>query len=110
MVYDFRLAARIESFAEQNPFLQKKKMFGGIGYLFNGNMAFGILGDDLIVRIGLDQYEEALQQPFTKLFDTRGRPMRGWVMVTPAGTEEDQGLVDWLQKGIQFTSTLPPKG
>jgi hypothetical protein len=84
-------------------------MFGGIGYMLHGNMACGVNQDTLIVRVGPDRYEEALSRPHTKVFDMTGRPMRGWIVVTPEGIEEDDKLEQWIQQGVDFALSLPPK-
>ncbi len=109
MAYDQNLAARIESVFDPAPGWVAKKMFGGVGYLLNGNMACGILNEFLIVRVGAENYQAALDHPHTKPFDTTGRPMTGWVMIYPAGCATDADLRAWLQKGLDFTQTLPPK-
>ena len=84
-------------------------MFGGVGYLLNGNMACGVLNEYLIVRVGADAYQDALNHPHTKEFETRGRPMTGWVMVSPEGYAEAAALGAWVQKGIAIADALPPK-
>jgi hypothetical protein len=61
--------------------LEEKKMFGGIGFLVQGNMACGVHRDDLIIRVGSDRYPEATGQPYTKVFDMTGKPMTGWIIV-----------------------------
>ena len=109
MAYSKELAARVSAQLDELPNLVEKKMFGGVGYLLNGNMACGVLNDDLIVRVGAENYQQALDEPHTKLFDTTGRQMRGWVMVTPDGLADDAELAEWVQKGVDFASTLPPK-
>jgi len=108
MAYDKKLAERISATFGNIPILEKK-MFGGIGYLLHGNMACGIIGDTLIVRVGLEDYEAALKRPHTRVFDTTGRVMRGWVMVSPEGTSGENTLSNWVEQGIKFALTLPPK-
>ena len=111
MAYDQKLASRIEGFFDSLdiPRLQIKKMFGGVGYLLNGNMAFGIQQEKLIVRVGKDAYQKTLKQPFTSQFDLTGRPMRGWVYVESSGISDDDELLSWINQGIDFASGLPPK-
>ena len=84
-------------------------MFGGIGFLLNGNMACGVNKDDLIVRVGPEAYETALAEVHTKEFDMTGRPMKGLVVVRPEGYETDEALKSWVQRGVDFALTLPPK-
>jgi TfoX/Sxy family transcriptional regulator of competence genes len=109
MAYNLLLAKRIREALDALPGLQEKKMFGGVGYILRGNMACGVLGDDLIVRIGLDEYKRALKQPFTKPFDAYGKLMAGWIMVAAAGTENDEDLKTWVWRGVDFARTLPEK-
>ncbi len=94
---------------DEGPEIVEKKMFGGVGFLLQGNMACGILNDDLIVRVGPEQYEEALAEAHARPFDITGRPMTGWVMVAPAGYAEDEDLDRWVQQGLAFAGSLPAK-
>ena len=91
------------------PEMIEKKMFGGVGFMVRGNMACGVNQDYLIVRVGREMYEEALRQPHAGVFDMTGRPMTGWVKVAPAGCAQEKDLRDWVQKGVDFALTLPPK-
>jgi hypothetical protein len=109
MAYDQTLANRIRECLANQPGITEKKMFGGIGYLLNGNMACGVNKEYLIVRVEPVHYQGALDEPFTKVFDITGRPMSGWVMVSPDGYISDDGLKSWVQRGIVFASTLPAK-
>ena len=109
MAYDDGLAHRMRDALTVIPDIDEKKMFGGIGFLLNGNMACGVNKDDLIVRVGPEAYEAALAEPHTKVFDMTGRPMKGWVVVRPAGYESDEGLKGWVQRGVDFALTLPAK-
>ena len=74
MPYDEALAQRIRRVLAPQPGLTEKKMFGGVGFLIRGNMACGVHGDNLIVRVGPARYEEALAQPHARVFDRTGRP------------------------------------
>ena len=109
MAYDEGLARRIRGIMVGLPGYIERKMFGGVGYMLWGNMACGVNGDDLIVRVGPEGYEEALAQPHTKEFDMTGRPMKGWVVVTADGVESDDQLEAWVQRGVGFALLLPPK-
>lgn len=109
MAYDEGLAYRVEELIGDRDGMEAKKMFGGVGYILNGNMAVGVSGDDLIVRVGPDKYDDALNRPHVKPFGPTGRTMTGWVMVEPDGVSEDQELKEWVQMGVDFASGLPPK-
>ena len=109
MAYDEGLAQRIQEMLDEQPNLVAKKMFGGVGFMVQGNMACGVHKDMLIVRVGPEAYEETMQYPHTLPFDMTGRAMKGWVMVEPGGFESDADLKQWVQSGLEFTLTLPPK-
>ena len=111
MAYDRALAERINiTLLRINPpDLVSRKMFGGVGYMVRGNMACGILDNQLIVRVGKPAYEELLSQPGVSLFNTTGRPMSGWVMVHQSVLDKEKDLFEWVAKGIKFALTLPAK-
>jgi TfoX/Sxy family transcriptional regulator of competence genes len=84
-------------------------MFGGIGFLLNGNMLVGVWKDSLIARVGPEQYEDALLEPHVKEFDITGKPMKGWVLVQPEGVAEDDPLNEWIDRALTFVRTLPAR-
>lgn len=109
MAYDAGLETRIDDTCADWPHYTKKKMFGGIGYLHAGNMAFGIWKDNLVVRCGAERQTESLSQPHTLPFDVTSKAMTGWIMVEPPGFSEDDALSAWLELGRGFAGSLPPK-
>jgi hypothetical protein len=109
MAYDETLAQRVRTALEGTDGVVEKRMFGGVGFLLNGNMACGVIGDGLIVRVGPQAYQGALEAPFTRVFDFTGRPMKGWVVVTPQGYTDESDLGAWVGKGVAFAASLPPK-
>lgn len=109
MAFNESLAKRVRhALASLAPF-QEKNMFGGLGFFVNGNMACGVYKDHMIVRVGSENYEALLKEPFAKVFDITGRSMSGWIMVDIRGLESDDVIAFWAQKGIDFASTLPYK-
>ena len=109
MAYDEGLAWRIRQLLEETPGMVEKKMFGGVGFMLMGNMACGVNGPNLIVRVGPAAYHQALSLPHTRVFDLTGRPMSGWIVVEAAGVEDDPLLEGWVQRGVDFARSLPPK-
>lgn len=109
MPYDEDLAQRIRAQLAHLSELTEKKMFGGIAFLLHGNMTCGIHGNVLIVRVGAQNYPEALSRSHAKPFDLTGRPMSGWVAVDPKGYEMERDLLAWVQQAIEFAMTLPAK-
>ena len=109
MAYNLGLAQRMRETLAGTSGLEEKKMFGGVRFMIQGNMACGVNGDDMIVRIGPERYEEALAQPSTKPFDMTGRPMSGWVVVAAEGVANDTDLKRWIVSGVNFARKLPAK-
>lgn len=109
MPYDEGLAGRVRAQLIPIPGFSEKKMFGGIGFMINGNMAVGVNGQNLIVRLSPERYEQAMQQPGVRVFDLTGRPMKGWITVLPEGVAAEQDLSAWVQQGAAFAQSLPPK-
>jgi TfoX/Sxy family transcriptional regulator of competence genes len=110
MSYDQNLAKRIRTALEIHPGFVEKKMFGGVGFMIHGNMVCGIQGDDLIVRVGVENNDDALSRPFVRPFMAMpGKPMAGWILVAPEGITTDQDLQEWIEKGYTYAATLPEK-
>lgn len=109
MPYDETLAGRISGMFGQTGGLIEKKMFGGIAYMLGGHMACGIVGEELMVRVGPDAYDGALARPHVRPMDFTGRPMKGMVMVGAAAIASDDGLRDWVERGLAYAGSLPPK-
>jgi TfoX/Sxy family transcriptional regulator of competence genes len=109
MPYNIELEYRIDKLGGQFGEVAKKKMFGGICYLVNGNMCFGIYKEYLIVRTSVEKAEELLNSEYITPFNITGKPMKGWVMVSPDYLETDAQLVPMLKLGIDFVKNLPKK-
>ena len=110
MAYNQKLADRISDVLEKSAILESKKMFGGVGFLLEGNMCCGVLNDDLILRVGIEPAEAVLaSEECARPFDITGRVMKAWVMIEPEGTATDDQLQQWISLALDFTKTLPPK-
>jgi hypothetical protein len=109
MAYDEGLATRVRDLLGERPGLAEKKMFGGLAFLLDGNMACGVRGDDLIVRVAAEEADAVRDEPGTRPFDLTGRPMKGWLMVGADGHAEDDDLRRWVARGVAHASSLPPK-
>jgi TfoX/Sxy family transcriptional regulator of competence genes len=110
MAFDESLARRIREALGEQPNVSERKMFGGIAFMLRGNMFCGIVKDDLMVRVGPDQYGEALSRPYARPMDFTGRPMKGMVYVSPEGHSADQDLRSWIDLGMTFAGSLQGKG
>ena len=109
MPYDEKLFKKIAELLINTKGIEPKKMFGGICFLHQGNMLCGIDGKRLMVRVGADQHEYALSLKHAKIMDITGRPMKGFIFVEEAGYKTTSALSKWVDLGLKFTSTLPPK-
>ena len=110
MTHDKGLAQRIrELLVAYDQILVEKKMFGGLSFMLQGNFACGLTKTDLVVRVGPERYAEALAHPYAREMDFTGRPMKGWVFVSPEGYEADGDLAVWVKQGVDFALSLPPK-
>lgn len=87
----------------------EKKMFGGIGFMVNGNMTVGAHKEVLIARVGVEQHKIALSMKGAKPFDMTGKPMKGWVMISEEGYATEKQLETWISLAMEFVKTLPSK-
>ncbi|MEW6406968.1 MAG: TfoX/Sxy family protein [Chloroflexota bacterium] len=109
MAYNVELAKRIREKMPGLPLFEEKRMFGGVGFLLNGNLACGVNRDDLIVRVDPEKHAKLLTRAHTRPFDMTGKPMKGWLIVEPAGCRTDKQLSAWVQEGVDFALSLPKK-
>jgi TfoX/Sxy family transcriptional regulator of competence genes len=109
MAFDTELAERIRTVLADEPGITERRMFGGLTFLSGGHMACGIVGEELMLRLGESSAETALETPHARPMDFTGRPMRGMVYVAPSGFASEQELADWVRQALRFVSTLPPK-
>jgi TfoX/Sxy family transcriptional regulator of competence genes len=109
MAYNETIEGRIQKIVSRWDHIEAKKMFGGICHLLRGNMLGGVYKDFLILRLGVENANKALESPFVKPFDITGKPMKGWVMVEGAGFDADGKLEAWLNQAKEFVETLPSK-
>jgi len=109
VAFDEGLAERVRALLANEPDSHERKMFGGLCFLCSGNMACGIVGDELMVRVGPDAWTDALRQPHAREMDFTGRSMKGMVSVGVDGFTEDADLVTWVRRGATYARSLPPK-
>ena len=109
MPYDEKLAERLRVMLGDRRDLAEQKMFGGIGFMLAGNMCCGVHRDELIVRVSPDKSDDYLADPHARPFDISGRPMRGWLLVSPDGVKSQAALRRWVDRGTRFVVSLPKK-
>jgi hypothetical protein len=109
MAYDEELADRVRSALAARRRTTEKKMFGGIAFLLGGRMCCGVLGEDLVLRVGPAGYAAALARPHVRPMDFTGRPVSGFVYVGPRGVKTGAALTKWLQEAIDHALSLPQR-
>ena len=109
MAFNEALAQRVREVLYPLADAHEKKMFGGLALMVSGNMTVGVIRDDLIVRVGLRNYQAALDKPGAELFAPTGKPMAGWITVAPNGHQTDEDLKYWIGLALEFVKTLPAK-
>jgi TfoX N-terminal domain len=109
MAYDEALARRVRDALADAPGLAEKTMFGGVAFMLDGNMAVGVRGDDLMVRVGAAGAAGALALPHARQSLMGERTMKGWILVAPAGVADDADLRAWIARGAGFARSLPAK-
>jgi TfoX/Sxy family transcriptional regulator of competence genes len=83
------------------------KMFGGIGFMLNGNLLVGASKRGLLLRVGKDGQSQALAKPGTRQMEMRGRLMEGYIYVDPPIAPD--AVRGWVNMARAFVRTLPPK-
>lgn len=109
MAYSEVLAQRIRDVIGGRSGVTERKMFGGIAWMVDGNMAVGTLGDDLMVRLDREDADSALQEPGVGPMDFTGRPMRGFLKVDASAIASSEELARWIDAGASHAGSLPPK-
>jgi len=108
MAYDTRLADRIRALLDGRRGVTEKAMFGGLAFMVGGHMSCGVVKDELMLRLGEEQAERALERPHVRPMDFTGRPLKGMVFVGPEGLR-GQALRRWVERAAAFANSLPPK-
>jgi hypothetical protein len=109
VAYDEALADRVREALSDRQELSEREMFGGIAFMLAGNMACGVIGDDLLVRLGKEDAAKALEERHVRPMDFTGKPMKTTVYVDPAGTASDSDVAGWVDAAAGFAESLPPK-
>jgi TfoX/Sxy family transcriptional regulator of competence genes len=110
MAFSEALAERVRQQLARRKNVEEKRMFGGVGFLLNGNLLVGVRKDSLLVRLDPEQGDEALKEAHVSEFEITGRgTMKGWVVVGPEGVQNDDQLKGWIQRAVKYVGTLRAK-
>jgi hypothetical protein len=110
VAYDEVLADRIRDITQDEPGLTEKRMFGGLAFLINGNMAVSASGQGgLLLRVDPTDTPALVQRPEASRFVMRGREMDGWLRIDPMGLATKRQLRSWVSRGVGYARSLPAK-
>jgi len=110
MAFDERLAERVRGVLARRKGVSERRMFGGLAFLREGRMFCGVIGGDLVVRVGPEAWGKALGRRHVRPMDFTGRPLTGYVYVAPAGVRAVASLRSWVEQGLGFSRTLDVSG
>jgi len=106
MAYSEALANRVRDALAREKGVDEIKMFGGLSFMVGGHMALGIVGDQLMVRVGPDGYQRALGRVHAREMDFTGRSIKGFVFIEPAGIRTKRSLASWVAPALAFVKSL----
>lgn len=110
MAYDEETANRIRELVQSEDGLSEMRMFGGLAFLINGNMAVAASGKGgLLLRCDPAETDALVGDSHAGRFEMRGKEMDGWLRVEPPAIDTDERLGRWVQVGVGYARSLPPK-
>lgn len=109
MAFDEKLAERVRKVLARRMDIEERRMFGGLAFLIRGHMCCGVESDQLMVRVGPQEYERCLALPHVREMDFTGRPLRGFVYVEAPGLVPQADLESWVDRGVAFAASVPAK-
>ncbi len=109
MAYDETVANRVREALSKHGDFAERRMFGGLAFMVRGHMCCGLVGNEIMVRVGPEGYANALAAPHARAMDFTGRPLTGLVYVSPAGFRTKRALDAWVERGLAFVLSLPER-
>src|SRR3972149_12180501 len=106
MAYDENLALRVRKLIGPTKGSSEREQFGGVAFLLRGNVACGIIGNELLVRVGQERHDEAIGSKDARPFSLTGRPSKGWILVRQSGLKSPASLRKWGDMGLDFAKTV----
>lgn len=102
MAYDEKLADRIREILVDQPGVEEKHMMGGVAFMVDNKMCVGVVKDEMMARIDPDLYDDALEKHGCHPMDFTGKPMKGWVFISPEGIDKVKDLEYWIGLALDF--------
>ena len=110
MTYDEELADRVRERVLGEGGVSEKRMFGGLAFMINGNMAVSASSHGgLLLRVDPAQTDALVADPHAQRFVMRGREMDGWLRIDVDAKTSEEELERWVSRGIAYARSLPPK-
>ena len=110
MAYDEDLADHVRALVEDQDGLSEKRMFGGLAFLIDGNMAVSASSrGGLLLRVDPADTEALVREPGARRFEMRGREMDGWLHLEADALSTDRQVEEWVARGVAYARSLPPK-
>lgn len=110
MAYDTELADRVRELLGPIRGVDEKRMFGGLAFLINGNLAVAVSGQGgLMVRVPPTETDKLVSRAHVNPMVMAGRETRGWVRVDAGGLTTKRQLTQWVTRGADYARELPPK-
>ena len=110
MAYSEALADRVREALAGEKRVDEVKMMGGLGFMIGGHVALAVVGDELMVHVGLDGYQRALGRVHAREMDFTGRPTKGFVFVELAGIRTKRSLASWVALAAAFAKSRARSG
>ncbi len=109
MAFDRAIAECVRELLHDRAGFSERKMFGGVCYMLRGNMCCGVVGTDLVLRLGDEGVAAALNEPHTRPMDFTGRALKSMLYLSSEGYADDANLASWVERATRFAESLPPK-
>ena len=109
MPYDEELARCIRNALSDEGDVREQHMMGALCFMVDGHMCCGVTGNALMVRVGRDAWQAALNEENVRPMELSGRMPRGFILVDLVGTGADDALMEGIARGRNFIATLPSK-
>ena len=108
MVGDEELAASVRAALKNAGAIREVRMFGGIGFMLNGNLVAAASRRGLLLRVGKDCQAEALARSGARPMVMRDRTMEGYIFADRPALSK-RAVQSWLSLAVAHVQTLPPK-
>lgn len=109
MAVDEDLRERVRSYLRGLDDVAEKGIVGGVGFTLRGNLACGVMGRDLLVRVGKREFEHCVSAPGARPMAMGGRSSRSWILVDGAVVGSPEDLAEWLDRAVEVVGTLPAR-